>query len=447
MPAMLARTGLVMLLVSLATLPVFSQVEPEARGGGVPELNNTVMMAPPAVTGTLYPNFTGAETRSNYLASDLTVNSAYIDNVLPGAFARPVSDIAYSILPEISLNRTTPLRQTVLTYRPAITLYQRTTELNSIDHNVSFTFQDRVSPHVAINVQNFFLRTSNWFSTSYQFSTAGAPGTAPVTAPVLIAPFAEQMSDTAEGASSYQFARNAMIGVGGTYSRLDFPNSDAVGLFDSSGKGASAFYSRRLSPSQYLGLTYDYNRDDVSPANPPIETQVHSFAPFYTVYVTPAFSISVSGGAQHMSEAYNSAKSHHIWSPSGVINVEWLGKRGDVTASYLHTIASGGGLYGAFHSDTVSSAGGWEISRTWSVRLETSYATLSAVTSLTGLGYNGGNALTVGAALKRTFGEHVSAECGYDRIQENYAGIPVVAPNSDRGYVAVTYELTRPLGR
>ena len=45
-------------------------------------------------------------------------------------------------------------------------------------------------------------------------------------------------------------------------------------------------------------------------------------------------------------------------------------------------------------------------------------------------------------------GEHFSAACGYDRLQENYPGIPFIARNpvSDRESVTITYEFRKPLG-
>jgi len=446
---MRARTQLVLLLLSFVALPLFAQVAPEATGGEAPGLIDTQMMTPPPSSGTLYPNFTGAEVRSNYLSAELAVNAAYFDNVLPGATAQPVGDTTYSILPELTLNRNTPRQQIALNYTPTIIFYEPTSTLNSFNHSASLTFQDRLSPHFAINLQNFFTRTNNWFSSAYPSAAGGITGTAQGPAPALIAPFAEEMSDTAEGAFSYQFARNGMIGAGGTYSYLDYPSSDALGLFGSRGEGASAFYSRRVSSGEYIGLSYSYDRNAIGPANPPIETQVHSFLPFYTAYFTPAFSISISGGAQHVSEDQDQPANFVQWSPAGVINMDWHGKRGDFAASYLHTIISGEGLYGAFYSDSANGAGGWKFSSTWSGRLAVSYTTTSAVTRVAGLTYNGGNGFTLGASLKRTIGERFSAEVGYDRLQEDYTGIPVLTenPDSDRGYITVTYEFRKPLGR
>ena len=71
------------LLVLAAAIPAWSQVEPDATGGTAPTLDDTQMMTPPPVSGMPYPNFTGTETRSNYLDASLNLNAAYNDNVVP----------------------------------------------------------------------------------------------------------------------------------------------------------------------------------------------------------------------------------------------------------------------------------------------------------------------------------------------------------------------------
>ena len=59
--------------------------------------------------------------------------------------------------------------------------------------------------------------------------------------------------------------------------------------------------SRRLTPRQYLGITYDYGRTVVSSPIAPIETQLHTPLPFYTFYLNHTSSISFAGGMQYTS--------------------------------------------------------------------------------------------------------------------------------------------------
>ena len=209
------------------------------------------LMTPPPVSGMPYPNFTGTETRSNYLDASLNVNAAYSDNIVPGITAQAVANKIYWILPSVTLSKSTPRQKVTLGYGPGFSFYQHTSVLDTVDQSASFVFQDRLSPHLSISLQDYFLRTSDVFDQSYPFAGGNLTGVAQAPVPALIVPFVEQMSDTANGSIDYQFGRNSMVGGGGSYSTFSFPNPTAAGnLSNSDGEGGSAFYSRRLSGMQ-----------------------------------------------------------------------------------------------------------------------------------------------------------------------------------------------------
>ena len=77
----------------------------------------------------------------------------------------------------------------------------------------------------------------------------------------MIAPIADRLSNTGNVGITYQFAANSMVGAGGTFTNLHYPNQAEVpGLFDSSSQGGLAFYSVRISKINYFGATYQYQR-------------------------------------------------------------------------------------------------------------------------------------------------------------------------------------------
>ncbi|MGA2908259.1 MAG: hypothetical protein ABSE36_11195 [Terracidiphilus sp.] len=446
---MIARICLPLLLVPFVAIPSLSQVEPSATGGDTPTLNSPQMLTPPPVSGLQYPTTSGEETRSNYLDMGISMNAAYTDNILPNVFATPVSDETYSIVPSIDLNRTTTKQTAILSYSPTILFYGHTSSLDAVNHNASLIFQDRPSPHTAISLQDFYVRTSNVFSGQYPFSQGGLTGSTVAPVPAVIAPYAEQQTDTASGALTYQFAADGMVGGGGSYTNLDFPNpSQATGLYGSSGESGSAFYSRRLSAAQYIGVSYDYSRTVTNPPNGTVDVQMHTPLPFYTIYFNTKSSLSFSGGAQYISISQGQLASSNTWSPAGAVSMGWQGNRGAVAISYLHVATSGGGLLGAVHSDSVNASGNLAINRTWSASLGASYATISAVTQLVGLSYSGGNSFTANASLQHAFGEHFTVQGGYDRLAQTDIGIAVISatPNSDREFVAIAYVFRKPLG-
>lgn len=461
---MYARSGILILLAAFLAVPALSQVQPDATGGGnaTPE-DDAQMMTPPPVSGIPYPNVGQADVRSNYLDVGINAEVGYIDNVLPGTSvsqgttnAGPVSDTEFSVFPSVALQRTTTRQTATVRYSPSFLFYEPTSTLNGIDHAASGILQERLSPHLSITLEDFFLRTSNIFNNSYPFSSGGLSGSTQVPVPAIIAPFAEQMNNNADVSVSYQFSRNAMIGGGGSYSSFDLPNpSQALGLDTSTGEGASAFYSRRLASQEYIGLAYDYSRTVGGIPYVPFNAQTHSLQPFFTVYFGHAFSASLTGGIQRttLTQAAVGAQapptSFTSWSPSVVASLGWQGKHGNLAASYLHAVISGQGLFGAFTSDSGNASGGLRLSRTWNGRMTFSYTTTSSVASLAGLSYNGGDNLTAEAALSHDFGEHLSATFGYDRLHEVYSGVEVISanPDSDRGFFNVSYQFRRPLGR
>jgi hypothetical protein len=447
------RTQILFVAIFLVTIPAFSQVEPSASGGGSSSEDDSEMMTPPPVSGMPYES--GAEgARSNFLNATLGVNASYDDNLLPGANAQPVGDETYWIFPSVSLNKSTSRQRVSLGYSPSFTFYQHTTALDSVNQSASGSFQDRLSPHLSLSIQDYFVRTNDVFSEAYPFAAGNLTGTTEAPVPALIVPYVEQMSDSASGSVDYQIARRSMIGGGASYSTFSFPNpSAAAGLSNSDGEGGSAFFSRRFTGKQYGGISYSYARDVVTDAPyAPFNTQMHSILPFYSFYFNPKFSISVSAGMQHINILQLGGQPYAAWLTAGSASMGWQGTRGSFSIGYLHSISTGEGFSEALTSDSVSAGSSWKLSPRWDGGFEVSYVNSSPVTTQAGFltyGYEGGNALTLGATLSHALAEHLSLAGGYDRLQENYPGIAFIASNpaSDRVYVSLSYQFSKSLGR
>ncbi len=361
---MSARITLFLLIA--ASIPVWSQVEPSATGADANTLDDTQMMMPAPTSGIPYPNQSTTDARSNYLGAGLAVRGAYIDNILPGGTATPVNDFNYSILPTVSLQSTTTRQGARANYSPSFIFYKNTNSLDTVDQNASAVYQYRISPEVAFSLQDYFARTSNVFDQSSFFSGVGASGSTQLPISVVIAPFAEQLTNELSGNLGYQFGRNGMVGVGGSEAIYDLPNgAQAAGLYKSHSEGAMAYYSRRLSRSQYAGFVYEYDRVSELPTTGHVEIQEHSFLPYYTFYFSRAFSISLSGGAARVDIAQSSSPDTNSWAPSGVASLGWQGTRGSFSGSYKRTVSAGGGLLGAYNTNSVSATGGWELATTW----------------------------------------------------------------------------------
>ena len=431
-------------------VPALAQVQPEASGGQTVEEDQDQMMTPPLLSGTIYANMSGSDIQKNVLTTAVSVNAAYVDNVLPSDTSTPVADETYSIDPHVQFDRTTARHLMTLSYDPSYTFYTPTSVLDSFNQSAGGVFQGRVTQNVTLGVQDFFVRTSNVFDESYPFSSGGLPGSTQTPIPAAIAPFAEQLRNVANANGTWQFSRNGMVGGGGSFSQYRFPNqNDSAGLFNSDGEGGSAFYSRRMTRRQYIGANYEYDRTLSFLTNLQIETQAHTLLPFYSVFFTKTFSLSAAAGPVRVDIGQPKQSDIVKWEPEVVLSMGWQGTKGNVAASFLRTVTSGGGLVGAYNSVSANLSGGWKFAHAWTAQTSFSYQNIGLVAPLALIIYQGGNSLMAQGAVERTLGEHVTMQFGYQRFHEQFGGIAAIAanPDGDRGFVNVTYDLKKTLGR
>jgi hypothetical protein len=436
-------------LAFLLAVPVWSQVEPNGTEAPANPQDQSRMLTPPPVNGQAYPIATAAETRSNFLNTGLTFNTAYSDNVLGGITANPVSDISYSIWPRIALDETTPRLHSVLTYSPGFTFYQRTSARNEMDQNMALDLQYRLSPHVTASVQDSFQKSSNVFNQPNLLS-AGVYGSPQAPTLAVIPPLADLLSNTTNAELTYQFSATGMIGASGTFTNLHFPDPTEVpGLYDSSSRGGSAFYSHRLSRKQYVGAMYQYSRMLAYPVGAQSETQTHTVFAFYTIYLKPNLSLSLSGGPQHYDAAQVPQPASRSWSPAATASLGWQGRHTTLAASYSRIVTGGGGLLGAFHSNSANASARWQLARTWNVGSAASYGIYKSLTPFFFLANPGGHMFSGTVSLQHQVSEHFNAELGYTRLHQSFNGISVISanPDTDREYISISYQFTRPLGR
>jgi hypothetical protein len=452
-------------LILLAAAPLWSQDEqrpvpaPAATGPASDISTNEDadrMQTPPPVSGQSYPTSVTSGERSNYLRGGLAFTSAYTDNAVGSVNGAPVSDVSYSIAPFVALDETTPRLHLGLTYAPGFTFYQRESSLNEADQNLSINFQYRLSPHVTFSARDGFQKSSSVFNQPDFSSAAAVSGGAQEGNFSVIAPIADRLSNSGNVGITYQFAANSMVGAGGTFTNLHYANQAEVpGLFDSSSQGGLAFYSVRISKINYFGATYQYQRLASFPAPGTNETQTHALLLFYTLAPTKRFSISAFGGPQYANvgpqfatTGTTTTAAFRSWNPSAGGSVGWQGRLSSLAISYSHLISSGGGLIGAVKIDNVTASIHQQLSRMLSASLGGGYAQndLLTATSLTG-----GNGHTVSgtASLQQQVGQHLNLQLGYTRLHQDYSTVAVLAatPDTNREFVAISYQFSRPLGR
>jgi hypothetical protein len=410
------------------------------------------MMTPPPVSGQTYPIALGSQERSNYLRAGVSFTTAYTDNLLGGVSAHPVSDISYSVAPMIALDETTTRMHALLSYAPGFTFYQRTSAYNAADHNASIKFEYRLSPHVTFSASDSFQKSSNVFNQPADFAPGGSvSGGAQGPNFSVIPPVADRISNTGSAGISFQFALNDMVGASGTFSNLHYPDQSQVpGLFDSSSQGGLAFYSHRVARSQYLGVTYAYERLLTYLTAGEIKTETHAALAFYTFAPTSSkFSFSLFGGPQYADTTQPAPllplKS---WNPAGGASLGWQAKSTTLALSYAHIISSGGGLVGAVQLDSGTLSARQQITRTLNASLTGGYAQNNVIGDLA-LGGSSGHTISGSAFLQQMIGQHLSVQLGYTRIHQSYSNVQAIstAPDTNRESISIAYQFSRPLGR
>ena len=89
-----------------------------------------------------------------------------------------------------------------------------------------------------------------------------------------------------------------------------------------------------------------------------------------------------------------------------------------------------------------------QLTRSLSASLTGGYTQNKLIGSFTALASDG-HSLFGTASIQKRLGEHVNLEAGYTRLHQSYSGIPLFSnnPDTNREYVSVSYQFSRPLGR
>src|SRR5271157_3122361 len=439
-----ACLGLLLLLSAYA----WPQVDTNGTDAATSPGDDVPMSAPPPVSGQAYSTAFASEMQSNILRAGLTVSTSYSSNVQGGD--NPVGDVYYSIWPTLALDANTTRLHWVFNYSPGFTFYQNISGRDQADQNVALNFQYRLSPHVTVILQDSFQKASNPFNQPNPLSATPVSGSASAPTLAVIAPGVDQRQNAANVQVTYQFNTNAMAGLGGTLSNLQYPNSEeAQGLYDSNSTGGSAYYSRRLSEKYDIGVSYQYMDIAAYEAggHSNTQTQTQTIFVFCTAHLKPTLSLSLSVGPQHSDATQAPLPPSRSWATLAMASLGWQGQRTSLAASYSQMVTSGGGLAGAYHSNMANVSGRWQVSRTWTVGLAASYSLYKALTPAFLGSTSGGHSVSGTASVQHPLGQHLTMQAGYTRIQQSYGGIAAISatPGINQEFVSVSYQFARPL--
>jgi hypothetical protein len=401
------------------------------------------MVQPPPVSGESYIVEPRLEEKKNFYRFGIVGGGGYVDNLYPGTGGN-LSEGILSLQPSIEFDTSSARQHATLRYDPTFILYQPDTVYNEADHDLNASLSYRFTPRLAVHFSDDLLRSSNGFGSG---AISGGSGTA---TPGVVVPFAERFSNEATGGLSYQLSPYGMIGGSGNVGFLNYPNSSQVSdLYDSDSRGATGYYSARLTSSQYLGAIYQYQQTLASRSDQQYETQTHAFFAFYTLYLTESFSISVSGGPQDFVSSLTGLPSSSAWTPAVTASLGWQGRRASVAGNFTRIVTGGNGLIGTFYSKSVNLASQWQMSRMWHSGASMDYAINKDALPGSLLSNPGGHSFSVSANIGRKLTDRLDGRLSYNRIQTRYDGIPSLAsnPSSDRIMATLEWHFQQSIGR
>lgn len=442
------RRILFSLAVLVGSMPLWCQVEPSATGGSGAADDDSLMTLPPAISGSFYPSEVGSQERENLLSGGLLFTAAYDDNVLAGDGTGTIGAESYSIVPNIEISTSTSRLRGSLNYSPGFMFYHPTTYLNQVTQNADADFRYRWTPHTTVSVQEVFRQNSTVFSEPYTFSGATISGSGGSGYPIVIAPYAGQISDSTSAHVGYQFSRSSMISTSGNYSSFNFSDSTASqGLYNSHGGGGSGSYSRRFGRMQYLGVSYRYAISETTPNPSTTESQFATV--FYSVQLSNGFSLSASGGPEYTTTSVPGAPTIGTWAPSGNGSIGWQRRRAAVALGYSRAVTTGWGLFGSFIADSATASVRWQFTQRLTGGLSGNYSnTKNATPSITTTSL-AGHTVFGRASLEYMIGQHLNLVGEYNRLHNTFTGIAAISddPDADRIAISLNYGFRRPLGR
>lgn len=455
------REKILVACVLLTCLPGLAQSSQDDADIAEPEnpLHEVRMMLPPPVSDAAYATIVGAEKRSNFLRTGVTLSGGYIWNLDPGSGLSSVNEATYLVQPTLAFDRTSSRLHSTLTWNPSFTWYQVPKVVRTTDQSVSGDLQWRLAKYVSLRVGENFRRTSTAFGQITPNFQPSVGGSTEFISPGILGLYEPQMSNTTTAGLTWQYGRNDMVAGSGFLNTLDFTDpARAGGFYNTTGRGGSGSWTHRLGMQQYIGGLYRYS---MTQAKPVVSTQVgtsqaqiNDLSGFYTLYLTSRLSLSLQGGEQYTSViAHPFYPDYHAWKPAGTASLGWQGPRTSFAARYSRTVTAGGGLLDAYLTNSANASARWQMTPSWTIGIDGLYSNISnVVPDSWPNAILRGHTASGSASLEHRLSSNLMLSGSYSRLNESWGNVGAATPtnanpNSDRLLISLSYSLSRPLGR
>jgi len=443
------RYSLILLALGAASAAWGQQSSSQPDTTAQPPMVEDRAQVPPVVNGTASSLEFAPETeRSNYLRGGISVGADYDDNAL-STTTDPISNVNYSVLPFIALDQTRSRLHWTLGYHAGLIVNQRLTERNQGTHDLDGGLEYRLSPHVTLQLRDSFVISSNFFDQLQD--TARTPVAGGISQPnqFVLTPLAQRLSNLGTANLSYQFSADDMVGASGTFydSRFRQLPAGATTLFDTSNRSASGFYNHRLTPRNWTGFTYQFQRTTFAPGTGSAET--HTFMLMHTIYLQTNMTLSFFAGPERTQlELASVSAGPAQWSGMGGGSFGWQGQHTSARIDASHRVSDGGGVLTSVRLTSVDGAVRRQILKSSTVGLGVSYGDSDSIV-FTGQTPSKLKSAYGSASWEQQLGAAFGFNLGYARGYQKGTGPTFTNGdvNHNRAWFTFFYNFTRPMGR
>lgn len=375
------------------------------------------------------------------------------DNVL-STTTNKLGECSYTFLPSLALYRTTPLSKVNVSYSPGFVFHQKLSSYNEASHRAAADITFRMTPRWTLRLRESFSLSTSLFDTGVQ----GEPVFGPIQQPnsSIITPIAERFENSSGLDLSYQLTRRAAMGTSVSYTDLRFNDvgDSSATLIGSKSGTASAFYNYRLSPRQWVGVSYLFHKLWYEQGT---WTVAHSVVYTHTFALTPSVSISLFGGpdystsnGQLVSQGGSTIRlpgRRSSWSPGagGTFNVRK--SRTAFAAGFTRRIADGSGLMGASRLNEAHASVSRRFTRTLTLSGNASYGQSRLLDSEIDLPIR---TASVGGGLQKEIVRNLSLGVRYAWEHQEFPNNTLLLTNDanhNRGSITLTYSFSKPIGQ
>jgi hypothetical protein len=310
-----------------------------------------------------------------------------------------------------------------------------------------------------LSLQDNFSRTSGFFDQMQNDPGASSSGVLQQSNGYVVTPLAKSTRNNGSAQLSYQFGAGSMVGIsGGSY--ISRYHESQAGLLDTTGENFSGFYTHRVTPRNWIGVRYGFQRLSFDPVSE--RSTTHSILYFHTIYLKKNVELSFFAGPEHTALDGHSISTvvtlpyvlmisfptaNGMWTGAAGTSFTWQGEHNSVQAQFVRRVTDGGGLQATVNLNALSGGISHQISSKTRLTAGGSYAGMDPLSKSSSI-YQLTDSASARFGVGRRLGTNLEMMFGYAHEWQQSTSTPVAPQvNHNRGWITLSYDFSRPLGR